>query len=545
MTLTAEMVERRHSTIVDAFLTEDRRRRGYLAIDRCLELYQLYFNSAVGELLDNELSVFVDKYTSESPGGARVVDYMSFAQALLKRDEALLKGKAGGGGGFSLASPPPKPFATTSAASPRRPRQGGATNAGIAPPPGVSITDSVAEIFRSGGGGGSESASPGRRGHSLHASPGGRGGGGGVGGFGGGGGAGDGLQSGSGGGYGSGGGGGYGSGGGGGWGSGSSWGSPTARKAATPWSGDSDAAVAAAAAGGADGGPGGLLRALMAADPAAEGRVRVAQLLMLCRAHGLPHATATLRGLMGECAAVDGRVEYTRFGARLADLEREAVRTRQLADGVASPYATVTDAAGPLPEHTSLPLGGLGGGGGGGLGGDLGSGGGLRGAYGGGPFGGGGGPFGGGGGPFGGGGGGGPFGGGGFGGDDAPFGFRKEQPAAARAVMGGVSGVGGMERGMSAGAGAGAGTAFAYLQRALQTADEVGGRSGEVPSSEVRRLVALYHVRATPPQVELALRQAGATPKMWHDAARRDGETSADQVNCARFLAALKTVVPV
>ena len=536
MTLTVEMVERRHSTIVDAFLTEDRRRRGYLAIDRCLELYQLYFNSAVGELLDNELSVFVDKYTSESPGGARVVDYMSFAQALLKRDEALLKGKAGGGGGgFSLASPPPKPFATTSAASPRRPRQGGATNAGIAPPPAVSITDSVAEIFRSGGGGGSESASPGRRGHSLHASPGGRGGGGGVGGFGGGGGAGDGLQSGSGGGYGSGGGGGYGSGGGGGWGSGSSWGSPTARKAATPWSGDSDAAVAAAASGGADGGPGGLLRALMAADPAAEGRVRVAQLLMLCRAHGLPHATATLRGLMGECAAVDGRVEYTRFGARLADLEREAVRTRQLADGVASPYATVTDAAGPLPEHTSLPLGGLGGGGGGGLGGDLGSGGGLRGAYGGGPFGGGGGPF-------GGAGGGAPFGGGGFGGEDAPFGFRKEQPAAARAVMGGV---GGMERGMSAGAGAGAGTAFAYLQRALQTADEVGGRSGEVPSSEVRRLVALYHVRATPPQVELALRQAGATPKMWHDAARRDGETSADQVNCARFLAALKTVVPV
>ena len=30
MTLTAEMVERRHSTIVDAFLTEDRRRRDYL-----------------------------------------------------------------------------------------------------------------------------------------------------------------------------------------------------------------------------------------------------------------------------------------------------------------------------------------------------------------------------------------------------------------------------------------------------------------------------------------------------------------------------------
>jgi hypothetical protein len=38
--MNAEIVERRYSTIVDAFLTEDRRRRGYLGIDRVLELYQ-------------------------------------------------------------------------------------------------------------------------------------------------------------------------------------------------------------------------------------------------------------------------------------------------------------------------------------------------------------------------------------------------------------------------------------------------------------------------------------------------------------------------
>ena len=41
MALNAEFVERRYQTIVDAFLTEDRRRRGYLVINRCLELYQV------------------------------------------------------------------------------------------------------------------------------------------------------------------------------------------------------------------------------------------------------------------------------------------------------------------------------------------------------------------------------------------------------------------------------------------------------------------------------------------------------------------------
>ena len=96
----SEFVERRYATIVDALNTEDRRGRGYISIDRCLEIYLLYFNASAGELLDYELSSFVEPFTHDAPErtlpGApslRVVDYMAFADALATRDQKLVDEK--------------------------------------------------------------------------------------------------------------------------------------------------------------------------------------------------------------------------------------------------------------------------------------------------------------------------------------------------------------------------------------------------------------------------------------------------------------------
>ena len=54
--MTHDRVQMRFETLMDAFLTADRRRRGVLAVDRVLELYSLYFHSASGELTGTELS---------------------------------------------------------------------------------------------------------------------------------------------------------------------------------------------------------------------------------------------------------------------------------------------------------------------------------------------------------------------------------------------------------------------------------------------------------------------------------------------------------
>ena len=96
----SEFVERRYATIVDALNTEDRRGRGYISIDRCLEIYLLYFNASAGELLDHELAAFVEPFTHDAPErtlpGAptlRVVDYMAFAGALAERDQKFVDEK--------------------------------------------------------------------------------------------------------------------------------------------------------------------------------------------------------------------------------------------------------------------------------------------------------------------------------------------------------------------------------------------------------------------------------------------------------------------
>ena len=96
----SEFVERRYATIVDALKTEDRRGRGYISIDRCLEIYLLYFNASAGELKDHELAAFVEPFTHDAPErtlpGAptlRVVDYMAFAAALAERDQKFVDEK--------------------------------------------------------------------------------------------------------------------------------------------------------------------------------------------------------------------------------------------------------------------------------------------------------------------------------------------------------------------------------------------------------------------------------------------------------------------
>ena len=55
--LSSERVEQRYNTLLDAFLTEDRRRRGYIPLDRAVEIYNLYFHSSVGGLTGRELDL--------------------------------------------------------------------------------------------------------------------------------------------------------------------------------------------------------------------------------------------------------------------------------------------------------------------------------------------------------------------------------------------------------------------------------------------------------------------------------------------------------
>ena len=109
----SEFVERRYATIVDALKTEDRRGRGYISIDRCLEIYLLYFNASAGELKDHELAAFVEPFTHDAPErtlpGAptlRVVDYMAFAAALAERDQKFVDEKPTATRAAAPARPP-------------------------------------------------------------------------------------------------------------------------------------------------------------------------------------------------------------------------------------------------------------------------------------------------------------------------------------------------------------------------------------------------------------------------------------------------------
>jgi len=82
----------RYTTLLDAFLTADRRRRGYLPFDRVLEIYSLYFHSAAGQLKDAELAACVEQHmTQAASDGSLVVDYMALASALRKRDQDIAR----------------------------------------------------------------------------------------------------------------------------------------------------------------------------------------------------------------------------------------------------------------------------------------------------------------------------------------------------------------------------------------------------------------------------------------------------------------------
>lgn len=82
----------RYTTVLDAFLTTDRRRRGHLPFDRVLEIYSLYFHSAAAQLKNEELAPFVEQFMVPSPtDGSPVVDYMALAEALRKRDLTIVR----------------------------------------------------------------------------------------------------------------------------------------------------------------------------------------------------------------------------------------------------------------------------------------------------------------------------------------------------------------------------------------------------------------------------------------------------------------------
>ena len=100
--LTPERVEMRYNTILDAFLTADRRRRGHLPFDRVLEIYALYFHSAAAHLRDSELTSFVEQHMM-SVDGSLVVDYMQLALALRKRDSAMASDTDPNGYGYAAA----------------------------------------------------------------------------------------------------------------------------------------------------------------------------------------------------------------------------------------------------------------------------------------------------------------------------------------------------------------------------------------------------------------------------------------------------------
>ena len=72
--LTPEAVQHRHTTLMDALTAADRRGRGHLPYDKVLEVYALFFHTAVGELRDHELASFVSNHAYHGSSGDLVVD---------------------------------------------------------------------------------------------------------------------------------------------------------------------------------------------------------------------------------------------------------------------------------------------------------------------------------------------------------------------------------------------------------------------------------------------------------------------------------------
>ena len=81
-TLDRERAQQRYETLLDAFLTADRRRRGTLPFDRVSEIYSLYFHSSAGQLRPEELPSLIQKHTTVGADGLANVDYMGFADSV-------------------------------------------------------------------------------------------------------------------------------------------------------------------------------------------------------------------------------------------------------------------------------------------------------------------------------------------------------------------------------------------------------------------------------------------------------------------------------
>ena len=365
--LSSERVEQRYNTLLDAFLTEDRRRRGYIPLDRAVEIYNLYFHSSVGGLTGRELEKFVAEYSSMAQTGATVVDYMELARALKTRDQDFA---------LNIRMKPKTELIRRDLAPPP------------ADEPAVHFPPSPTEAPLSGlggGGGGSGSSllqqhhhyptgSPYDESPAMQRAPA--------------------MQRGGGGGSGSG--SGYGAGGSGG---GSGWGVVREEFA--------DARTT-------------LRRAAEAADNDGSGRLFPAQLLLMCRMHGVSRSREELDVLMQACKAHDGRVDYVAF-TKAVQGEKKAQHTTQGRD-FSPPFATSASlpnvdpaAGGRAPPPT------------------------LHHAH------------------------------------TAPW-----EPAP-------------MRGGQSA------------LRRAMEHADDVRGRTGRLPASEVKRLCGLYLLQSSSTQVEAAV----------------------------------------
>ena len=134
--LTHERVQHRYETLLEAFLTADRRRRGTLPFDRVSEIYSLYFHSSSGQLGSGELPALLQDHTS--PGGAVDgvvgVDYMAFAEAVRKRETQAVK--------------------RAEAASRRAEERAALTAEFAAPSPSKLLTELHLSPSRGGGGGG-------------------------------------------------------------------------------------------------------------------------------------------------------------------------------------------------------------------------------------------------------------------------------------------------------------------------------------------------------------------------------------------------------
>ena len=308
--LTPNRVAHRHSTLIDAFHTADRKQRGHLPYDRILEIYALYFHASVGQLQDEDLAAFVEKFARHSGDGSLVVEYSHLADALKKRDlEMMAKAEARalrqtGSGGPSFTTPE-RPSATDAGRMP--PRTSSGYGGGVAAalrmqeepnsaaqhearvPLGRGHYSPLRTVLgdgdRGGRGGGGETAltSPvmGRRERGMI---------------------------------------------------GGSYGSPPGKHADLGMGSSAEAELqigggrvplhqmqTQAALGVAEAGTLlDLLAACEAADEERGGRLHGAQLLTCCRMHGISESSSMLRAMISDSQRADGRVDYVAFVQQLA-----------------------------------------------------------------------------------------------------------------------------------------------------------------------------------------------------------------------------------